>query len=105
MKTTTNTLDNVIDFREFVYKIRNNWFYFLLSIILALSVAFAYTRYSPEYYKSSTKVLINSENESASDIIYSNLSNKNNGSIIDEIKLFSTYPLVLQTVSDLRFDV
>ena len=107
MEKKTNTLDNVIDFREFLYKILNNWFYFLLSIILAAVVAFAYTRYSHEYYKSSTKVLINSDNESsaASEILYNNFPNQNNSSIKDETHLFSSYPLVFQTVSYLRFDV
>ena len=66
MEKKLNPLDTVIDFRGFLYKILNNWFYFLLSIILSLAVAFAYTRYSKELYKVSTKVLINSDNESAS---------------------------------------
>ena len=28
-----NSLDNIIDFREFLFKIINNWYYFLLSIL------------------------------------------------------------------------
>ena len=46
-----NPLDNIIDFIEFLFKIINNWFYFLLSILLALLIAFGYTRYSHEYYR------------------------------------------------------
>ena len=107
MEKKLNPLDTVIDFRGFLYKILNNWFYFFLSIILASVVAFAYARYAHEYYKSSTKVYIQSENESssASDILYNNLSVRDNGSLIDERQLFLSYPLVFQTVSDLRFDV
>ena len=107
MDRKQNSLDNVLDFRELLYKIRNNWYYFLLSILLSLFVAFAYTRYSHEFYKISTKIMINSEDEGsdASQILYNNLSDKNNGSIIDRIQLLSSYQLIFQTVSDLRFDV
>ena len=107
MDRKQNSLDNVLDVRELLYKIRNNWYYFLLSILLSLFVAFAYTRYSNEFYKVSTKIMINSEDEGsdASEILYNNLSGKNNSSIIDRIQLLSSYQLVLQTVSDLRFDV
>ena len=59
MDQKINPNDNIIDFREFLYKVINNWFYFLLSIVLALIIAFGYTRYSHELYKSSTKVMIN----------------------------------------------
>ena len=105
MDRKQNSLDNVLDLRELLYKIRNNWYYFLLSILLSLFVAFAYTRYSHEFYKVSTKIMINSEDEGsyASEIF--NLSDKNNGSIIDRIQLLSSYQLIFQTVSDLRFDV
>ena len=107
MDRKQNSLDNVLDFRELLYKIRNNWYYFLLSILLSLFLAFAYTRYSPELYKSSTRIMINSEDEVsyASEILYNNFSDKHNGSIIDRVQLLSSYQLIFQTVSDLRFDV
>ena len=107
MDRKQNSLDNVLDVRELLYKIRNNWYYFLLSILLSLFVAFAYTRYSHEFYKVSTRIMINGEDEGsdASEILYNNVSDKNNGSIVDRIQLLSSYQLVLQTVSDLRFDV
>lgn len=102
-----NPLDNIIDFREFLFKIINNWFYFLLSILLALLIAFGYTRYSHEYYRVSTKVHINNDNEnsSAADVLYKSLTESKGSSLKDEINIFTSYPLVLQTVSDLRFDI
>ena len=89
MEKKLNPSDNIIDFREFLYKILNNWFYFLLSIVLSVIIAFAYTRYSREYYKTSTKIIINSDNESsaASELLYNNLSDQNNSSIKDANKV------------------
>ena len=55
MEKKINPLDNIIDFREFLFKIFNNWYYFLLSIILSLSIAFAHSRYSHVLYKSTTE--------------------------------------------------
>ena len=78
MDQKINPNDNIIDFREFLYKVINNWFYFLLSIVLALIIAFGYTRYSHELYKSSTKVMINKadNNVSAADMMYKSISGK-----------------------------
>ena len=102
-----NSLDNIIDFREFLFKIINNWYYFLLSILFALLVAFGYTRYSHEFYRVSTKVHIHKDNSntSAADVLYSSLNDNKEASLIDEISMFTSYPLVFETVSNLRFDV
>ena len=56
-----NQLDDVIDFRQFLYKVANNWYLFLLGVFLSLSVAYAVNRYSHALYKSETTVLINQE--------------------------------------------
>ena len=107
MEKNINPLDNIINFRDLFFKILDNWYYFLLSIFLCLVFAFSYVRYSSELYKSTTKVLIqkNSENVSASEILYENLNSTKESSIKDEINKFTSFPLVFQTVSDLRFDI
>ncbi|MAR39438.1 MAG: hypothetical protein CMD22_01905 [Flavobacteriales bacterium] len=105
-ETNINPLDNIIDFREFLFKLINNWFYFLLSILLALLIAFGYTRYSKEYYRVFTKVYINNDNDksSAADVLYNSIT-ESKASLKDEVNIFTSYPLVFQTVSDLRFDI
>ena len=102
MEKNINPLDNIINFRDLFYKILDNWYYFLLSIFLCLAFAFSYVRYSNELFMSTTKVLIqkNSENVSASEILYENLNSSNESSIKDEINKFTSFPLVFQTVSD-----
>ena len=102
----TNPLDNIIDLREFLYKILNNWYYFLLSILLALLIAFGYNRYSQELYRVSTKIQINKDdsNNSTTDVLYNTLNN-NETSLKDEVSLITSFPIVFKTVSDLRFDI
>ena len=101
-----NPLDNIIDFREFLYKILNNWYYFLLSILFALVIAFGYNRYSQELYRVSTKIQINKDdsNTSTTDVLYNTLNN-NEISLKDEVSLITSFPIVFKTVSDLRFDI
>ena len=106
-KKNINPLDNIIDFREFLFKIINNWYYFLLCVLFSLLVAFGYTRYSHEFYKVYTKVHIHKDNSntSAADVLYNSLNDNKEASIKDEISIFRSYPLVFETVSDLRFDI
>ena len=105
-KNRTNPLDNIIDFREFLYKILNNWYYFLLSILFALLIAFGFNRYSQELYRVSTKIQINKDdsNTSTTDVLYNTLNN-NDISLKDEVSLITSFPIVFKTVSDLRFDI
>ena len=64
MGDNQNVTDNVIDFRSFFFRIVNNWFYFLLSILLSLFIAFMYTRYTVELYESSMKIQVNKDDMS-----------------------------------------
>ncbi len=99
----TDSLEDILDYREFFFKILNNWYYFLLSIFVSLLIAFAYSRYSKELYQSSTKIKIDKSDE-VNDFLLNNISD-NKITINDEIKIFSSYPLVFQTLQDLRFDI
>ena len=54
-------VDDIIDIRFFIFKLINNWYLFLISILLFLAVAFGINRYSQEIYETSTTLLINSK--------------------------------------------
>ena len=106
MHKTTSSINTIIDFKELLFKVINNWYYFLLSLILSLIIAYAYTRYVTEHYKASIKILIDEEtdNTSASEVLYQ-IQNTQKESVQDETETIKRYELVKQTVSDLRFDV
>ena len=103
-----NFTDNVIDFRSFFFRIVNNWFYFLLSIMLCLFVAFMYTRYTVELYESSMKIQVDNDDMSTPlNFLNSELSDSRNSNIDDDIESLIRYPLIFQTISDsmLRYDI
>ena len=105
MSKKKKMLDNLNDFRALFYRISMNWYYFVLSIIFCLIVAFTYTRYSTELFSSSIKIQID-KNNSTIDLLDLNLDNdKYNRSLSDEIQLLKRYEVIRKTVTDLRFDV
>ena len=105
MKKKITDLDTIIDFKGFAFRILDNWFYLLLSILISIAIAFGYTRYSKSYYKSSVKILVKNDETSAADILYNTMENTKGSSINDKIELFTRFPLIAKTVEDLRFDI
>ena len=45
-----NQFDEIIDFKQFFYKIINNWHFLGLSLLLTFATAFLYNRYTNELY-------------------------------------------------------
>ena len=99
-------LDEVIDFRQILFRVINNWFFFVLSLFVAFSIAFAYNRYTNELYMVETSILIKEDNglATASDLLYSKVSS-NKKSIENKELMIKSFPLVYKTLQDLRFDI
>ncbi|MDG2263838.1 MAG: hypothetical protein P8L19_02160, partial [Flavobacteriales bacterium] len=53
-----NQLDEIIDFRQFFFKVIKNWPLFVMALLLAFSLAFAYNRYTHELYSVETSIII-----------------------------------------------
>ena len=105
--SNNNQLDEIIDFRQFFAKIINNWFFFLLSLILTFAVAFAYTRYSHELYLVETSILIKEDNTvaNASDLLYENAMKTQHMSLENKELVLTSYPLVYETLKELNFEI
>ena len=101
-----NSLDEIVDFKQFVFKLARNWFFLLLSLLLAFTVAYAYNRYSTELFNVETSILIKEDNSlsSASDLIYERVSSSSK--ILENKELMiKSYPLIYKTLEDLAFDI
>ena len=64
--------DEIIDFRQFFFKILKNWYLFVFSLAITLIIAFTFNRYTHERYYSETSILIKEESSmlTASDLLY-----------------------------------
>ena len=59
-----STEDN-IDIKSLVQKFSRHWYYFILSVLICLFIAFLYNRYSTNIYKVYTLLKIESKEENA----------------------------------------
>lgn len=68
MNEFENNLDSsseeTIDIKAVLKKFSGHWYYFILSIIICLFIAFLYNRYTDKIYKVSTDILIRDDNNS-----------------------------------------
>ncbi|MBT3571285.1 MAG: hypothetical protein HN498_02875, partial [Flavobacteriales bacterium] len=101
-----NQLDEIIDFRQFFFKVIKNWPLFVMALLLAFSLAFAYNRYTHELYSVETSIIIKEDSAmpTASDLLYDNMSS-NNVSLENKELMLKSYPLVHKTLKDLRFNI
>ena len=101
-----NNINDVIDLKDVHFKIKKNWFSFAISILITLLIAFAYNRYSTNYYLVETSILIKSDNDisSASDLIYEKV-NSSKKILENKEQILTSFPLIFKTLSDLRFDI
>ena len=73
-------LDEIIDFRQILFRVIKNWFFFVISLFIAFSIAFAYNRYTHELYMVEASILIKEDNSIATDIFI----NKSNSYLKDD---------------------
>ena len=101
-----NSLDEIIDFRQILFKIIKNWFWILLSLLVALTIAFAYNRYSTELFRSETSILIKEDNSliTASDLLYDQRYSSKK-SLENKELMIKSYPLIYKTLQDLSFNI
>lgn len=102
-----NQLDEIIDFRQFFFKIIKNWFFFLISLLLTFAISFAYNRYTHELYEVETSILIKEDNNklSASDLLYEKGLKTSQMSLENKLLVLRSFPLVFETLQELKFDI
>ena len=105
--SNNNQLDEIIDLRQFFYKIINSWHFFGLSLLIAFSIAFLYNRYTKELYLVESSILVKENNSigSASDLLFENAMGSSKISLENKVLVLKSFPLVYSTLADLGFDI
>ena len=101
-----NYLDEIVDFKQFFFKLIQRWHLFLFSLFFAFIISYGYNRYSVEYFKVETSILIEDENSiaTATDLLYDKVNSKNK--ILENKELMiKSYPLIYNTLSELSFNI
>ncbi|MDV7187780.1 polysaccharide biosynthesis tyrosine autokinase [Lutibacter sp. TH_r2] len=107
---TVNLNDDTVNIRQELEKYAYYWKWFVLSVFLALVVAYAYLRYTPKTYEVSTTILINDENGAsfASELSAFEdlgLMGGSQTSLENEIELLKSRTLLAQVVKELELNV
>ena len=99
--------ENSINLREELEKYLYYWKWFLLSIIISLTMAFLYLRYTHPFYNASINVLIKNSEEKNGLIGFNDLNSVMDGgsNIKNEIELIKSRTNLLKVIENLNLDV
>jgi len=101
------------EIKKIVQKILYNWYWFLLTIGIAVTVAFIYNRYTPQVYEIQSTLLVNEENSNSP---LSALYGRDQGmfqeryftdrtNIYNQVAILSSTPIVTMALAELDFEV
>ena len=57
-----NQLDEIVDFKKFFFKLLQNWFFLVISLLLAFGIAFVYNRYTTQLFSAEISIIVKEDN-------------------------------------------
>ncbi len=107
---TNNENEEVINFKELLEKIIDNWKLFPIAFVLCFAFAFIYLKTTTPQYEVSSKVLVNGVNNSgglnqAISLLGGLDVGSSNSGIEDNMEMLKSYSLSMQMVKQLRLNV
>ncbi|MEI7662456.1 MAG: hypothetical protein WCK34_09670, partial [Bacteroidota bacterium] len=102
-----NKQEQPIDYKIIVFKFYRYWYFFAVTIFIALIIAFIFNKYTNSIYEVKTTVLVKDKSENKlnpQDLLGMGLLN-NMQNLQNEIGVLSSYTLSYRTVTKLGFEV
>jgi tyrosine-protein kinase Etk/Wzc len=99
------------EIKKIITKLFRNWYWFVITVALALSSAFLYIRYTPPVYEMNSQVLLNigSVNSPISAIYGQGggmfQDTRDWASLYNQVAIVSSSPIVSRTISGLDFEI
>jgi capsular exopolysaccharide synthesis family protein len=95
-----------IDIRRVLFRALNYWYFIVLSVLVALTVAFINNRYSARIYPVTASLIVKEEDDiTGAELIYNNPLVNFNRNYLNETYIIKSYPLIENVIKDLNFDV
>ena len=100
-----------IDIKKYLYRILYNWWWFALSVFVALTVAYLVNRYSEDIYRANCSVIIANENTPRGDIEsviedMTNIRNRRTKAVVqNEITVLKSYKMAQTALERLDFGI
>ncbi len=99
--------EEAFDYKSLAFKLLRYWYFFVLTVFIALIIAFLFNKYTKPVYEISTTLLINDSRGGAmdsQDLIGIGFGG-NGQNVQNEVGKLKSYSLVFQTIKNLDFDV
>lgn len=103
--------EDTIDIKKFLFKIINNWYWFVLTIFISLSFAYFINKYTDPVFSVNSSILIRDKNNSIGSGVdnmmqemglFRGVRRKN---VVNEIGILNSYTLARRTIENLNFDI
>lgn len=103
--------EDTIDIKKFIFKILNNWYWFVLTIFISLSFAYFINKYTDPVHSVNASILIRDKNNSIGSGVdnmmqemglFRGVRRKN---VVNEIGILNSYTLARRTIENLNFDI
>lgn len=100
-----------VDIKKYLYRILYNWWWFALSVFLALTVAYLVNRYSEDIYRANCSVIIANENTPRGDIEsvieeMTNIRNRRTKAVVqNEMTVLKSYKMTNAALERLDFGI
>lgn len=95
-----------IDYKRILYRAIRYWYLIVLSLLLALSIAFVRNRYATKVYPVYASVLVKeAEDISGSELLYSNALVDYQRNYLNELYVIKSTPLIQRVLEDVNFGV
>jgi len=100
-------MKNVLDLQRIKGKVLKYWYVFVLSLIVALGIAYLQNQYEVPYFRAATTVLLKNPTESGeASILFGEMAGvKQNNSLSNELILLKSFPTIKDALSRLNFEI
>ncbi|HOZ14466.1 MAG TPA: polysaccharide biosynthesis tyrosine autokinase [Tenuifilaceae bacterium] len=95
-----------LDIKQLLFRVLANWYWFAISVFIALFVAYLVNRYTEQIYSVSSSVIVRDDDQTksfvgAEQLIQGLRLTKNTKSVQNEIGILQSYSLARQTIEEL----
>ena len=95
-----------IDYKRILYRVLRYWYLVVLSLMIALTIAFFKNRYATRIYSVTASILIKeTEDVSEGKLLYNNPLVSFHRNYLNELYIIRSYPLIERTLKELNFGV
>ncbi len=95
-----------VDFKRVFFTALQNWYWVVLSVLVALAISFLNNRYAARIYPVTASVIIKETQEtSGAELLYKNALIDPYKNYLNEIYIIKSYPLIQSVLEELNFGV